>query len=163
MSHIDLVPTLLDAAQINRAEYLRGRSLMPLMQGKSRSGSEVVYSESHSEGNCTGSFLIRKENWKYIWFTGYDDLLYNLKDDPFEKNNLINEEELKDVVTDLRSELFARVDPDRMTFKAFRKQKEIRDKLARELSKEELIEKFKSRLGPGQAYILATQLTTNMY
>ena len=155
VSHIDLVPTLLDAAQINRAEYLRGRSLMPLMQGKSRSGSEVVYSESHSEGNCTGSFLIRKENWKYIWFTGYDDLLYNLKDDPFEKNNLINEEELKDVVTDLRSELFARVDPDRMTFKAFRKQKEIRDKLARELSKEELIEKFKSRLGPGQAYILA--------
>lgn len=163
VSHVDLVPTLLDAARIGRADYLRGRSLVPVMQGKNRDGDEVVYSESHSEGNCTGSFMIRKGDWKYIYFTGYEDLLYELREDPGEKNNLINNPENKDIIMDLRNELFKLVDPDEITFNAFRKQKEIRDKLAGELSKEELIEKFKSRLGLGQSNIIATQLKTDTY
>jgi choline-sulfatase len=163
VSQIDLVPTLLDAAQIDRIDYLRGRSLAPLMNGKSRNGDEVVYSESHSEGNCTGSFMIRKGDWKYIYFTGYDDLLYNLKDDPGEVNNRINDFQCQDIVSDLQNELFNRVDPDQITFNAFRKQKEIRDKYTNKLSKKELINMFQSRLGTGQSNIIATQLKTDLY
>ena len=43
-----------------------------------------VNAESHSEGNTTGSFMIRKGPWKYLHFTWYDDLLFNLDEDPGE-------------------------------------------------------------------------------
>ncbi len=163
VSHLDLVPSLLDAANIEKPNYLRGRSLFPFMKYEKKLADIAVYSESHSEGNCTGSFMIRKGDWKYIYFTAYEGLLYNLKDDPDEKNNLINSKEHQEIVNDLRNELISRVEPDKITFDAFRKQKEIRDNLAKNLSKEELVEKFKSRLGVGQSKIIASQLKAAIY
>lgn len=163
ISHIDLVPTLLKFAKLKTPEYLRGKSLMPLIKGQKRSEEEVVYSEGHSEGNCTGSFMIRKGNWKYIYFTGYEGLLYNLKDDPEEKINKINDKGCIDIVADLRNELFARVDPDKITYDAFKKQKEVRDNFVKTLTKEELLSKFESRLGKGQSEVLVTQLKEGIY
>lgn len=163
VSQIDLVPTMIDAISIEIPDYLRGHSLMPLLHGNSRQGEEVVYSESHSEGNCTGSFMIRKGDWKYIYFTGYEGLLFNLRDDPHELRNLINNAKYSTVLEDLRNELYMRVNPDEITFNAFSKQKEIRDKLVHQLTKEELVEKFRSRLGAGQAEIIAAQLKAGIY
>jgi len=163
VSQIDLVPTMLDVINYKEIDYLRGRSLLPFLHGKERSGTEVVLSESHSEGNSTGSFMIRKGDWKYIYFTGYEGLLFNLKDDPNERNNLITESANKTILEDLRNELFSRVNPDEITFNAFSKQKEIRDKFVKELTKEELIEKLEGRLGKGQATIIANQLKNDIY
>ncbi len=163
ISHIDLVPTILDISNSSKPEYLRGRSLIPLIINNKRNEDEVVYSESHSEGNCTGSFMIRKGEWKYIYFTDYEGLLYNLKTDPEEKINLIDEKSLNNVVDDLKNELFKLVDTKKITYDAFRKQKKIRDTLLNNLKKDELIAKFQSRLGEGQAKILTEQLKEGIY
>lgn len=163
VSHVDLVPTVLDMVKKKNPDYLRGKSLLPLLEGAYEFKAEAVYSESHSEGNCTGSFMIRKGDWKYIYFTGYDGLLYNLSEDPHEKTNRYYDAECSDILNDLKTELFNRVDPDTITYRAFQKQKKIRDNLAETLTKDELIEKFQKRLGRGQSEILAVQLKEMIY
>ena len=163
VSHVDVTPTLLELAGQDKPGYLRGNSLLPLMKGKTNCDQKAVYAESHSEGNCTGSFMIRKGDWKYIYFTGYEDLLYNLKEDPNEKVNRINDKDCVGILADLKKELIIRVNPDKITYDAFRKQKEIRDNLVKTLTKDELINMLEGRLGKGQAEVLVTQLTKQLY
>jgi len=50
----------------------------------------IAYSECHAEGTCTGSFVIRKGSWKYIYYSYYEGLIFNMKEDPEEMHNLIN-------------------------------------------------------------------------
>src|SRR5262249_49357196 len=79
VSHVDLVATLLDLGGIERPPAVRGTSLLPLAAGAPNAGPRHVYAENHTEGNCTGSFLIRKGDWKYIHFAYYGQhLLFNL-------------------------------------------------------------------------------------
>ena len=46
--------------------------------------------ESHTNGMVAGSFSIRKGDWKLIHYVGYGHMLFNLKDDPEEMENLHN-------------------------------------------------------------------------
>ena len=46
VQHVDLVPTMLDFAKAPRPGDLRGRSLKPLLEGKSASARRLIYSES---------------------------------------------------------------------------------------------------------------------
>src|SRR5262249_44218077 len=85
VSHVDLAATLVDLAGVRRPAKFRGTSLLPLIAGRPNAGPAHVYGESHMEGNCTGSFMIRRGDWKYIYFSYYsDNLLFNLRDDPGE-------------------------------------------------------------------------------
>jgi choline-sulfatase len=80
--HVDMVTTMLELARLPHDPKLWGDSLIALAQGRSGAHPGIEYSESHSEGNCTGSFMIRKANWKYIYATGYEPILFDLKRDP---------------------------------------------------------------------------------
>jgi choline-sulfatase len=158
VSQIDLTPTLLDLGTINRPSYLRGKDLDRFFKGEARTSDNVVYAENHSEGNCTGSFMIRKGDWKYIYFSYYNDLLFDLKNDPGETRNLADSAKYAKVIEDMKKELFERVNPDRITANAFIKQKGILDSLIQNNSEEQLIDLFKSRMGEGQAKILVKRL-----
>jgi choline-sulfatase len=59
VSHVDLGATLLEWTNIENTPELRGHYLTGLMQKEVESHPGYVYSETHSEGNCTGSFMIR--------------------------------------------------------------------------------------------------------
>jgi choline-sulfatase len=54
--HVDMVATMLELAGVARDPKHRGVSLLPLAQRQSVELPRTAYSESHSEGNCTGSF-----------------------------------------------------------------------------------------------------------
>lgn len=97
VAHVDLCATLVDCASVEVPSNFRGHSLLPLMHGKSKNHAEFAYSECHSTGNCTGSFMIRKGDWKYIHFTWYDDLLFNLAKDTGEFDNLIQDQETVEI------------------------------------------------------------------
>jgi choline-sulfatase len=151
VAHVDMVATMLEAAGLTHDSKLRGHSLLGAHPG-------VAYSESHSEGNCTGSFMIRKAQWKYIYATGYEPLLFDLRSDPGEKNNLAGKPQTGEVQKELHSELLRLVpDPDRVTEQAFAAQQGLLERLIRESTRQEFYDALRSRLGAGQARVLANQ------
>ena len=155
VAHIDVVATMLEMAGSGAHTKLRGHSLLPLLKGESGNQPEFAYSESHSGGNCTASFMIRKGNWKYIHFTWYDDLLFNLADDPGEFNNLIDRPETEVIQAELKGILHAQVDTEEVTLRAFETQEKMLADFSKQMSEDQLFDLFKRRLGAGQARALA--------
>ena len=110
VSLIDIPATLLDCAGIPVPAHFQGRSLCEAaLGGASDWPKEVFLQISESQvGRC-----IRTKDWKYAvraeadgWRescaeTYYEDFLYDLHTDPFEKNNLVDD----DTYTALRCEL----------------------------------------------------------
>jgi len=156
--HVDMVATILELAGSDAYKKIRGKSLLPVIAGDSCEIPSFAYSESHSEGNCTGSFMVRKGDWKYIHFSWYDDLLFNVRKDPGEFNNLIDDPATSSVQAELKDILWSLVDPEEVTAKAFNAQKRILDGFVAEMAEEELFEMFRGRLGNGQARIMARHL-----
>ena len=155
VGHVDVVATLLEWAKIKQPPELRGYSLAPLLKGKSDDHPGFAFSETHSEGNCTGSFMIRKGDWKYIHFTWYDDLLFNVKEDPNEFNNRINDQSASEILEELKSILNNQVDTEEVTLKAFKTQEEFLKNLVKGKTEDEIYDQFLSRLGKGQARSMA--------
>ena len=147
VGHCDMVATMLDAAGIAVPGELRGRSL-------AHSVPEVAYAESHSEGNCTGSFMIRKGDWKYLYFTGDRPLLFNLKDDPGELHDLAGKAETKAIQQELHARLLKLVNPDRVTADAFAAQEKALAGMVRKMKRAEFYAELEPRLGPAQARVL---------
>jgi arylsulfatase A-like enzyme len=96
---IDFMPTILDYLKIkldSNFEIMDGQSLLPIINGEtlkeltafSESGNPVESKEPPQEPNIRS---IRTSNWKLI-FNEYNNTkeLYNLKEDPDEKENLID-------------------------------------------------------------------------
>lgn len=160
VAHVDVVATMLEMARSDAATKLRGHSLLPMMTGKRSDHPGYAYSECHSEGNATGSFMIRKGDWKYIHFSYYDDLLFNVAQDPGEFNNLFGKPEVADIQLELQEILHSLVDPEEVTLRAFRTQEKMLKEMSGQLTEDELFEKFRGRLGDGQARILAKKCKT---
>jgi choline-sulfatase len=155
VSHVDLVATLLDFAGLTKPSGLRGSSLLPMIGGKQFSHSKFVYGESNSEGNCTGSFMIRKGKWKYIYFSWYGDgQLFDLEDDPGEMNNLANSPLHASVVQELHGCLTSVVDPEAVTQQAFEREHRVLMEMIQKDTPEQFFDRLKRRLGRGQAAAL---------
>jgi choline-sulfatase len=154
VAHVDLVRTFLDWGEAKTHAKLRGHSLRPLLRGEAGDHPGWAYSESHSEGNLTGSFLIRKGDWKYVHFTWFDGQLFNLADDPGELVNRIHDPAAASVLKELRDILASQVDPIEVTERGFRTQRKRMDTLASGCTETQMVEQFRGRLGDGQALTL---------
>lgn len=154
-SHVDMVQALLEWTGSDGSSHLRGHSLVPLMHGEPGVHPGWVCSESHSEGNATGSFMVRKGKWKYIHFTWYDDLLFNLDDDPGELRDLSGDPSAQGVLRELRAILESELDTEAVTRAAFATQERMLASLARNNSEIELASILQGRMGAGLARVLA--------
>ena len=105
-SHIDIAPTILDFAGIPIPDSIQGRSLRQLISkpdGPWRRAA--VFSEYN--GNVGWNYYQRcvvTDQWKYIDNIGVDQELYNLRDDPYEMQNVIDTAP-KNLVRKLRDRL----------------------------------------------------------
>ena len=160
--HIDLITTMMEWAGLGQIKELRGTSLTPLLKGETSGGPQWAYSESHSDGNTAGSFMIRAGDWKLLHFTWYGDCLFNLKDDPDEYHNLIHSPEGKEKAAELQNQLHNLVDTEKITMQAFSRQNQFLQKYTNSLSEEKLFALFKKRLGEGQARSIAQKLKSGM-
>jgi len=105
---IDLMPTWLDAAQVQAPPYLPGRSLRPLLAGHSPEEvgwRRATLSEQFTpaveqpsvagapagDGAARGQWAIREERYKLIHRTGARGAFYDLQEDPNELHNLIDD------------------------------------------------------------------------
>lgn len=158
VSHVDLAATVLDYGEIQPREAGRGRSLRPLLAGNTQAAPEWVLSENHSEGNCTGSFMVRKGDWKYIHFTWHDGLLFNLAEDPQELHNRFDDPAALGARNELQAILHRQYDPVQITERAFAVQQRRYERMLREVPRDEVLHAFARRIGRGQAEALLAKV-----
>ena len=120
VSSLDITKTILDYAEIDSPSEMEGSSLKPLVNNEQTEWRDEIFLESlftlRDNPFCEG---IREGDWKYIRmfdgivhfketdtdFSGKKpdfEQLFNLAEDPDEKNNLIKEYESTELLTRLR-------------------------------------------------------------
>ncbi len=107
VSHIDLVPTVLDLMDKPAADLLPGKSLLPVLEGM-REQDAAVFSEWRRRGEeSSGRAVITADGWKLALYDGDNCLLFNRRDDPLELQNLYYRKEHRQTVKRLRKEIEA--------------------------------------------------------
>lgn len=89
VSTVDVLPTLADLAGLDLsavAPWTDGESLLPLMQGTGGRGPVAL--EYAAEGSIAPMVALVEGPWKYIACAADPEVLFNLDDDPGERNNL---------------------------------------------------------------------------
>ena len=116
ISLIDLMPTLLDAANGDRfdqyASKVDGQSLVPALEGDHSTLSDIAISEFAADGSTGPSRMVKKGSWKLMWLEGVDTRLYNTVDDPNEMTDLSNSPDHQAIRQELESILFDGFDPE---------------------------------------------------
>ena len=137
ISHVDVIPTLLDLLGIDKPDYLEGRSFSGIFEGDCIEGDTEVFSEVNFHASYEPQRSVRTERFKYIRYFDLNYLkinrsnldgssvkrfyeenglmeyekapeaLYDLYYDQFEKNNLIHDPHYVAVVEDMRARLAA--------------------------------------------------------
>jgi arylsulfatase A-like enzyme len=103
--NIDLGPTLLDLAGAAVPSQAQGRSLRPLLEGRTPAWrSEIFCEELWDHPEIPRSECVRTERWKYIQYPGHPEYLelFDLAADPDEKRNLAGDPGRARILADLR-------------------------------------------------------------
>jgi choline-sulfatase len=108
----DVYPTVMECMGLDDdGESRPGRSMIAIANGAD-DPERAVFSEYHAAGACTGAFMIRKGRWKYLHYVGLEPQLFDLENDPEERNDLGTDPRHADVRRALKAELLAVCDPD---------------------------------------------------
>jgi arylsulfatase A-like enzyme len=102
----DIVPTLRDFAKLKN-KGSDGHSLKPLLTGSGNMEKrDYIISQYYGKQEwVTPIRMIRTKDWKYNTYIGYEDELYDLRNDPHELNNLIGNSGYKKIRKELSDEL----------------------------------------------------------
>ena len=142
VSLIDIYPTIMSMAGSEADENRDGESLLPVLTGGSQKRRDPVFAEYHGDRCNTGTYMLRKGDWKYIKYVGYESQLFNLSQDSWEIENLAQEkteiisemEDILDSILDCKKVDSQAKEYDKKKFKQWRQlQKEVgtyRDKMA---------------------------------
>jgi N-acetylglucosamine-6-sulfatase len=112
IGNIDIGPTILHAAAVGTPEYMDGVSFLDLPNQPDMDWRDYFLYVYYWEKNFPQSptqFALRGDRFKYITYYGLWDVdeLYDLKTDPGESNNLINNADYKSVATEMENRLYA--------------------------------------------------------
>jgi len=126
VSSLDLTKTILDYADVAPPEFMSGMSLRPLIEGRTATWRKELFLENLYTGRDTPfQEAIRLGKWKYIrMFDGKTryvetdvdffgrkpdfEMLFDLEADPGEKNNLVQSQSHREILTMLRRKCAAR-------------------------------------------------------
>jgi len=111
VQNIDIAETVLEAAGIKAPDNMDGKSILPLLKGKEIPWRDAVFYEYYWERNFPQTPTvhgIRTDRYKYMHYHGIWDIdeLYDLKNDPEEAHNLINDPKHSERVKELNTRLF---------------------------------------------------------
>jgi arylsulfatase A-like enzyme len=91
---VDIAPTILDYLGIEAPNNFEGQSLRGALAGNDIDRPPVL--SEYGEPRKTFGVSCRNSDEKYIYWSDSDDELYDLRTDPEEKQNLINETDPSD-------------------------------------------------------------------
>lgn len=108
--NIDVAPTLLELGGAKIPTDIQGESFVPLLKGEKTKWRQSGLFEYFQEQNFSRTptwHAVRTDRWKYIQYSelsGMDEL-YDLKKDPFEMKNLVNDSSAKKQLQEMKAEL----------------------------------------------------------
>jgi len=134
VSQIDIFPTVCDLLEIEKPEWLQGKSVIPMVNGEVEEVNDAVFTEINYHAAYEPMRSVRTKRWKYIrryderdtpvlcncdagfsktdWLEqGWqgilpeDEVLYDLMFDPNETNSLAGNPKYKDVLADMKQRL----------------------------------------------------------
>ncbi|MHB1457712.1 MAG: sulfatase-like hydrolase/transferase [Armatimonadota bacterium] len=100
---IDLGPTLIDIAQSQELNDISGSSILPLIHGDCDTWDNISYTEYCPTLGFPPNRMIRKNQWKLVFYEGYAPQLFNIDKDPGEVNDLALSSDYKCIVDELMS------------------------------------------------------------
>ena len=135
INQYDLISTILDATGSKNLPRSNGRSLLKhIKDPQSNHWENIVFSEycmddSNFEsisGNLGGedihakeggvqNRMIRMNNWKLIFYNGYQSELYNLETDPFEQHDLSHKDKYLNIKNKLEKLVLSNLHPDQIS------------------------------------------------
>lgn len=109
--NVDVAPMLLDLAAAGIPESMDGSSFLPLLRGEEvpwRDEMLFVYYWEFPFPHTPTVLALRDERYKYVFYHGVWDTneLYDLKEDPYETENLIDHPAAAERVAAMRQRLF---------------------------------------------------------
>ena len=120
VSLVDIYPTVVEfacGALDARERALPGRNLVGLVG--EHPADRVVFGEMHDDGSMTGTFMVRRGDWKLVHYVGGPPQLFDLAADPFEARDLAGRSDTAEVQRRLYEELHRIVDPEAADRRAF--------------------------------------------
>jgi arylsulfatase A-like enzyme len=106
-SHIDLVPTLLDLMGEPVGTHLHGESRIAVLKGEDTLLGRDIYAQwNEKQGpqyECRT--IITADGWKFSLFCEDESMLFDLTNDPHERQNLVRDPAQRDRVRDLTARL----------------------------------------------------------
>ncbi|ELR69547.1 Choline-sulfatase [Fulvivirga imtechensis AK7] len=111
IQNIDIAPTILALAGLEKPANMDGQSFVPLLKGETPEWRDRIYYEYFWERPFPQTptvHAVRTDKYKYIRYYGIWDIneLYDIENDPMEMNNLIRSEEHQPIAKELRADLF---------------------------------------------------------
>lgn len=114
VSTVDLVRTVLEVARASSPEKMAGKNALPLLTGSGDRIRSHVFSEAPRDKGHGGGYwyMVRGERYKYVQFRDRDETyLFDLRSDPHERDNLVDDPDHRAVRRRLRRHLEGRLSP----------------------------------------------------
>ena len=105
VSHIDLVPTLLELMGARLRAELPGESWIGLLEGRARREDHVFVEWTDMEGGPHARAVISPDGWKLALYQNDHSMLFDRRRDPLEMNNLFYQTPYRDQVRRLRHKI----------------------------------------------------------
>jgi N-acetylglucosamine-6-sulfatase len=111
IQNIDVAPTILAAAGLEKPTHFQGQSLLPLLQGKQVAWRNKIFYEYYWEYDFPHTPTmhgVRTDRYKLIRYHGIWDTneFYDLQEDPNEMNNLIASAEHQAMIEELTVSIY---------------------------------------------------------
>ena len=123
---VDLYPFIIESAGESGAEMIEpdhpGVSIARLARGEQP--TRTVLSEYQGMGSTTGAFAIRQGRFKYIHYVKYRPQLFDLANDPDERQDLAGDADFADLLAESESKLRALLSPEDVDRRARERQAE---------------------------------------
>ncbi|MCO4252078.1 choline-sulfatase [Pseudarthrobacter raffinosi] len=113
VSLVDVLPTLLDltGADGESRSALDGSSLAPgLLDPTQAAISTIAFVEGHDNATVAPRFMVRDGDHKLVYCEAYPTMLFNLRNDPLELENLAGQIAHSEIENHLRNLIFERFD-----------------------------------------------------
>lgn len=126
VSHIDFVPTILDYFNQPLSNNLEGKSMLPFLKGEEEKVNDYVFTEwtryevDHDGfGGLQMMRAITSQDYKLVINLMDIDELYDLKKDPYEISNLINDKKYAAIRNHLHDKLLEHMNKTRDVYRGY--------------------------------------------
>ena len=129
VSLVDVLPTLLEIADLETPSDLPGDSLLGIAQHEANERTRAVLSEYHHMGMLNAGFMLKRGDYKLCHYVGSEPQLFNVAVDPLENDDLAPKPEYTVRRSEVEAALHALLDPEREDARAKENQSARRSKV----------------------------------